>query len=182
MHPPTVFPTTADFWDNRSCKSWMSCLWIPKTLLSWSTYAHSLSYWLAHGGYESLLLACNQEAGELMNPLARSSFLHNSRATVANSHEHLRLPSFSPHPLDRPYRLSDKYSFTSSPLLAQTGQTGRTSTSPQGYNLYTPKRRWRLNRRAHTPLSSLSVGSIPLTPFHSPLIRDGANTSRWLVN
>lgn len=61
----------------RSIKSAKGCQEILKTLLALSNYLHSLSYWFSHGGYESLLLPSNKEAGELMNPLNRRSFMQN---------------------------------------------------------------------------------------------------------
>lgn len=61
----------------RSIKSAKGCWEILKTLLALSNYVHSQSYWFSHGGYESLLLPSNKEAGELMNPLNRRSFMQN---------------------------------------------------------------------------------------------------------
>lgn len=57
---------------NQTCKC---CQEILKTLLASSNYVHSQSHWFTHGGYESLLLPSNKEAGELMKPLNRRSFM-----------------------------------------------------------------------------------------------------------
>lgn len=143
----------------------MPCLWILKTLLALSNYVRSLSYRFAHGGYESLLLACNQGAGELMNPLDRSSFMKNFRATVADSHEHLSFLCFSHH-LARTHLLLDKYSFNSSPLWHKWDRWGGEAL-PCKSTISALKGRWRLNRRVHThcpPSLSAQLLSLPFIP------------------
>lgn len=103
-----------------------------------------------------------------------------SEATVADSREHLSFPRLSQH-LARTRLLLDKYSFTSSsPLWHKWDRRGGEALPCKG-TISVLKRNMASEQKGAHPLSFLAVGSVPFTPFHSPLIHDGANSSRWLV-